>query len=393
MRLRELTESPIKLSTAGREQALAWIEKVYNKFPDTFQGNHVMSWGEGEAQQLAMFELVPSFSKRGAVDVKWFQAYPLRQGVGSRAMQVLKSLAQEDGITLTLYPWDKGQVSQAKLIKFYKSHGFKPAMKGSKNMAWEPEIDEGWKDQLANVAAAGAIAAAGTGGMMAKQAVSDYFNKPSEPTATVQQVQQAPKVDVKKFAPQAKQQTPAAPKKIVVRPITDNPLENTLLKVAKAEGLKGAELAAFMAQCAHETMDFRSLVEFGGSLDFRKYDPKYAPKKAKALGNKHVGDGMKFKGRGFIQITGRYNYKKAGEELGLPLEKHPELVQKPDVAAKVAVWFWKHRVQPNVDNFHDVNQVTKPINPNMRGLEDRKENFKAYISAAEKPLPGSTSNV
>jgi len=86
-----------------------------------------------------MFELEPSFSKRGAVEVKWFQAYPLRQGVGSRAMKELQRMAQEDGIALTLYPWDKGQVSQSKLTKFYKGHGFKPTTKGAKNLAWSPD--------------------------------------------------------------------------------------------------------------------------------------------------------------------------------------------------------------------------------------------------------------
>jgi hypothetical protein len=72
------------------------------------------------------------------VEVKWFQAYPLRAGVGSRAMQELQRLAQKDNIALTLYPWDKGQVSQSKLMKFYRAQGFRPAVKGSKNMAWEP---------------------------------------------------------------------------------------------------------------------------------------------------------------------------------------------------------------------------------------------------------------
>jgi hypothetical protein len=78
-------------------------------------------------------------SQRGAVEVKWFQAYPLRQGVGTRAMQELQRLAQEDGISLTLFPWDKGQVSQGKLMKFYKSAGFQPTVKGSKSLAWSPE--------------------------------------------------------------------------------------------------------------------------------------------------------------------------------------------------------------------------------------------------------------
>jgi hypothetical protein len=140
-------EPALKLSDNGRAKAQAWIDKVYAKYPHTMQNNHVMVWGEGETQQFAVFELTPSFSKRGAVEVKWFQAYPLRQGVGSRAMQELQALAREDGITLTLFPWDKGQVSQAKLTKFYRGQGFKPVAKGGKSMYWEPNLQEGMEKE------------------------------------------------------------------------------------------------------------------------------------------------------------------------------------------------------------------------------------------------------
>lgn len=129
----------IKLSNGGAA-AKAWIEKVYARYPQQFQNNHVMPLGgAGEDQQFAMFELTPSFSRRGAVEVKWIQVHPLRQGVGSRAMKELQSMAQEDGISLTLFPWDKGQVSQTKLTKFYRRQGFAPTAKGSKNMQWSPE--------------------------------------------------------------------------------------------------------------------------------------------------------------------------------------------------------------------------------------------------------------
>jgi putative chitinase len=252
---------------------------------------------------------------------------------------------------------------------------------------FEDELEEGWKDTMANLAIAGGIAAGGMGGMAAKQAAQDYFKEPT--AAVAQATTKAPEVP-KTFAqaksapsaPAAVKAEPEVQKKLNVQPITGNPLEATLLKVAKASGLQGSELAAFMAQCAHETLDFKRLIEFGGSLDFRKYDPKYAPKKAKALGNKQVGDGAKYKGRGFIQITGRYNYKRAGEALGLDLVNHPELAEDPATAAKIAVWFWKHRVQPNVDNFKNTTDVTKQINPGMRGLEDRKDNFRDYMQVA-----------
>ena len=181
--------------------------------------------------------------------------------------------------------------------------------------------------------------------------------------------------------PVAKAQPKAAPVAAKVAPITGSKAEQLLMNTAVRSGITGTELAAFMAQMAHESDDFKSMKEYGGSLDFRKYDPKYAPKKAKTLGNKYAGDGNRFKGRGFIQITGRYNYRIASKAIGIDLVKNPKLAEDPAVAAKIAVWYWKLRVQPNVTNWNDVEAVTKPINPGMRGLEDRKENFADYITA------------
>jgi predicted chitinase len=250
----------------------------------------------------------------------------------------------------------------------------------------EEQLDEGWREQLANLAMAGTIAATGTGALMAKQALTSPKQAPQAAAAVTAP---APKQDVKPVTQPAPKTSVAKagqtkPKKVDVKPITGNKLEYVLLKTAKDSGIKGTELAAFMAQCAHETLDFKTLREIGGSLDFRKYDPKHAPKKARALGNKYAGDGARYKGRGYIQLTGRDNYRRAGQELNLPLEKHPELAEKPEIAAQIAVWFWKHRVQPNVDNYHDVTDVTKPINPSLNGLQDRKENFKSYMQVAMK---------
>ena len=158
----KITEVLSVSSTDHRAQA--WIDRVYDLYPATWENNHVMTWGEGDQQQLAFFELIPSMSKKHAVEVKWFQAYPMRQGVGSRAMQQLQTLAREDGIALTLYPWDKGRVSQAKLTKFYKGQGFKPTVKGAKNMMWTPEIAEAdisRRGFLRGLGAAGLAAAGG----------------------------------------------------------------------------------------------------------------------------------------------------------------------------------------------------------------------------------------
>ena len=72
---------------------------------------------------------------------------------------------------------------------------------------------------------------------------------------------------------------------------------------------------------------------------FRQVRPGY--QKGKELGNTEPGDGARYKGRGFIQITGRSNYEKAGKALGIDLVNHPEKAEDPEVAAKVAAWYWR----------------------------------------------------
>ena len=248
----------------------------------------------------------------------------------------------------------------------------------------EARTDEKWQDWVMGAG----IGAAALGGGGAAYDAYKASQAEKEPTPIVQQHKQ----DVKK-----------APTKNIVRDlpkenVTGSPHEAMLTKIAAQAGIKGTELAQFLAQTAHESHNFKSMVEYGDTNYFKKYEPKFLkdkktkklildpktkqPKnfnpKAVKLGNVNPGDGAKYKGRGYIQLTGRYNYSKAGEALGLPLEQKPELVEKPEVAAKVAVWFWKNRVQPKVDNFNDTTAATKPINPGLKHLEQRKEKFKDF---------------
>jgi predicted chitinase len=274
---------------------------------------------------------------------------------------------------------------------------------GTKLKGKEFEVEEGWRDTLAGLALGAGVALGGPASAnVEKVEVSkgdtvysiakafgtspqtiqklnkldkNFSIKPGQtikvPAGEVIDVIKEPSKEKKAELPKKKQAKPDTSKTL-----TGTTHEAVLTRTARAAGITNPiELAAFLAQCAHESHDFQSMVEYGGSLDFRKYDPKYAPKKARALGNKKVGDGARYKGRGYIQLTGRYNYKRAGEALNLPLEQKPQLAEKPEVAAKIAVWFWKQRVQPNVDNFNDVRAVTKPINPGLNGLEDRREAF------------------
>jgi len=233
--------------------------------------------------------------------------------------------------------------------------------------------DEGWKD----LAAAGALATglAFGGAAQAKQAP----HTPAAHKPGIHQVKKAdPKLD-KKVADITKQVN-APDKTISTNGLSNNSVpEHTVQKVAIQSGIKGVELAQFMAQTRHESADFSQMKELGGDKYFhKKYDPKVAPHTAKILGNKHAGDGVKYHGRGFIQITGRDNYRMAGDALGLPLEDKPDLASKPEVAAKIAVWYWNTRVKPNVNNWNDTAEVTRTINPAMQGLEDRKEFFNNY---------------
>lgn len=219
----------------------------------------------------------------------------------------------------------------------------------------ESTVDEGWKDW----AATGAVAAGMALGAPAADAKP--MQPQTKPAATYQ----------------AKTITQALPDTYGVSMNTN--IEHTLQRTAIKSGIRGPELAQFMAQVRHESADFTRMKEIGGEKYYAKrYDPRIAPNTARILGNTKAGDGVRYHGRGFIQITGRDNYRMAGNALGLPLEQHPELAARPDIAAKIAVWYWNTRVKPNVQNFNDTAAVTKYINPAMRGLKDRLQNFKEY---------------
>ena len=162
----------------------------------------------------------------------------------------------------------------------------------------------------------------------------------------------------------------AAPKKYV--PVTSSPFEISLRKAAIGAKILGAELAAFLGQCAHESAKFTTTKEFA---DGSQYEGR------KDLGNVKPGDGVRYKGRGFIQITGRANYTAAAKDLGIDLVNHPELAEKPDVAAKVSLWYWQKRVQPRITNFTNTKAVTKKVNGGVNGLQDRTKLTKSFQAA------------
>ena len=260
----------------------------------------------------------------------------------------------------------------------YPAVDFKAYYVGPSGSSTVVEVD--LKGKLATGAVAGALAVGQGGALVNKLTDPDSPRYQVPKDAATYQMKEPPRELPKSLpAAQPKQQTApqvqAEPKAVN---LTGSPYETLMHKVAQASGIQGTELAAFMAQMAHESMDFTRMYEKGIKRYFNRYDPRYSPGTAKILGNTRAGDGYKYRGRGFIQLTGRDNYTRAGKALGIDLANKPDLAADPKIAAQIAVWFWKNRVQPKVDDFSNVNDVTRSINPNMRGLKDRAENFKQY---------------
>lgn len=156
---------------------------------------------------------------------------------------------------------------------------------------------------------------------------------------------------------------------------------NTYEKLVESE-LRGngisdpIQIAAIMAQCSHESGNWKYLRELGNDAYFAKYEGRAN------LGNTQPGDGLKFKGRGFIQITGRDIYTRAGNYLGIDLVKNPELAEEPDTAAKLVRYFffeYKKNATRTL-NWDDIVAVTRIVNGGLNGINDRRVKYEQYKS-------------
>ncbi|MEZ2347558.1 glycoside hydrolase family 19 protein [Terriglobus sp. RCC_193] len=122
--------------------------------------------------------------------------------------------------------------------------------------------------------------------------------------------------------------------------------------------------AHFLAQAGHESAELHYTEEIASGAAYEG---------RKDLGNTQPGDGVRFKGRGLMQLTGRSNYAAFGKFAGQDLLKHPELVaNNPRLAVDVATWFWtKHDLNPLADA-DDIRAITHRVNGGENGLDDRK---------------------
>lgn len=159
-------------------------------------------------------------------------------------------------------------------------------------------------------------------------------------------------------------------------------------------------IAAFVAQCAHESGNFMVLTE---NLNYRwqslrKVFPKYFPDDAIAqdyasrpnkqeaianriyasrMGNRDEasGDGYRYRGRGLIQLTGKDNYTWFAASLEITPEEATEYLGTFEGAAQSACWFWETNKLNQWADIGDIITLTKRINGGTIGLEDRMKHY------------------
>lgn len=156
-------------------------------------------------------------------------------------------------------------------------------------------------------------------------------------------------------------------------------------------------VAAFIAQCAHESGEFRVLKENLNyrAVTLRKVFPKYFPNDQLAAqyagkqemiankvyasrmgnGDEASGDGFRYCGRGLIQLTGKNNYQNFADSIETPVEELPEYLATFEGAVQSACWFWETNNLNQWADKGDILTLTKRINGGTIGLEDRIKHY------------------
>ena len=123
-----------------------------------------------------------------------------------------------------------------------------------------------------------------------------------------------------------------------------------------------ARQASFLSQVGHESGQLRYVRELASGQAYeRRAD----------LGNTQRGDGVRFRGRGLLQVTGRANYAACGKALSLDLLAQPELLEQTVNACRSAGWFWQTRGLNALADTGDQERVTRRINGGVNGLVER----------------------
>ena len=187
-----------------------------------------------------------------------------------------------------------------------------------------------------------------------------------------------------------------------------------LVAVMPKYGINTERRAAhFISQCAHESNNFRSLQENLNYSEkalnavFGRYFG--APPKRNAaeyarnpeaianyvymdefskykMGNVNEGDGWRFRGRGLRQLTGRHNYTKFGESIGITAEEAADYVATEKGAVESACWFWDTNKLNSIADTDDVVKMTKKINGGNIGLADRQARYAKAMEVFGSPV-------
>jgi len=158
------------------------------------------------------------------------------------------------------------------------------------------------------------------------------------------------------------------------------PVLNTAMGRFQIVGPK--RVAAFIAQTGHESGQLIYVREIWGPTPAQfKYEGRAD------LGNTVPGDGLKYRGRGLIQVTGRANYAACGEALGLDLINHPELLEQPQFACLSAAWFWATHGLNALADVGDNANIGSIINTGRKGrVPNGASERQAFYATALKVL-------
>ena len=186
-------------------------------------------------------------------------------------------------------------------------------------------------------------------------------------------------------------------------------------------------IAGFVAQCAHESADFKRLEEnlnysekalkavfgryFGtggtkrDAAEYARnpemianyvYQDEYRTKRG-AMGNVNDGDGWLFRGRGLKQLTGRNNYTAFGKTVGMSAEEAVDYVATEQGAVESACWFWDTAKLNKIADSGDIVKMTKKINGGTIGLEDRTQRWEEALALlggeVTAPAPKASGSV
>ena len=193
----------------------------------------------------------------------------------------------------------------------------------------------------------------------------------------------------------------------VIAPTLTEPRLSEYAKLISEELYKAGiidthEIAAFVSQAAHESVDFTKLSENlyyskagrlvevwpyrfadeASALPYTRNPAKLANHVyCNRLGNgpEESGEGWKFRGRGIFQLTGKDNYRDCGNWLGIDLSSNPDQLLEIGMAIKSAIWFWKSNFLGSILKRSGIGAVSKRINGGEIGLTERVAGYEKAL--------------